>query len=80
MGTADYCMLVVLLFFALMAWSLRVEEKRRRERRKTVGPPPGGIERRCGRDRRSESWIAYVTWATRSRWKKLKSRFKVQSQ
>lgn len=75
MGTADYCALVVLLLAGLIALSIRQEEKRGADRRQRDGSPPDGFERRLGRDRRDRSLPAYLAWATRSQWLKLRSLF-----
>lgn len=76
MGTADYCALVVLLLAGLIAVSIRQDEKRQADRRQQVGPPPAGRERRSGRDRRDRSLPAYLAWATRSQWLKLRNLFR----
>lgn len=75
MGTADYCALVVLLLAGIIVLSIRQDEKRQADRRQQGGPPPGGLERRSGRDRRDRSWSAYLAWATRSQWLKLRNLF-----
>ncbi|GLH68986.1 hypothetical protein GETHPA_05190 [Geothrix rubra] len=75
MGTADYCALVVLLLAGLIALSIRKEEKREADRRQQGGPPPAGLEQRSGQDRRDRSLSAYLAWATRSQWLKLRALF-----
>ena len=74
MGTADYCLVIVVLFFGLVAWSLLQEDQRKRDRRQVDLPPPGGIERRVNRDRRSRSWVRGALWALRTRWARLSSK------
>ncbi len=76
MGTADYCALIVLLLAGLITLSIRQDEKRQADRRQQDGPPPPGLERRSGRDRRDRSRSAYLAWATRSQWLKLRSLFR----
>ncbi len=73
MGPADYCALVVILLAGLVTLSIRQEEKRCRERRQHSARPPQGIERRSGRDRRRRSFGAWMGWAVRSQWQKLRS-------
>lgn len=75
MGTADYCVLVVLLLAGLVALSIRQEEKRCVDRRHRLEPPPGGMDRRSGRDRRARSLKAWATWAADSQWRKVRKRF-----
>ncbi len=75
MGTADYCALVVLLLAGLVALSIRQEEKRCLERRQNHGTPPDGVERRSGRDRRQRSVGAWVAWAARTQWRKVRNWF-----
>ena len=75
MGTADYCALVVLLLAGLITLSIRQDDKRQADRRQQGGPPPTGRERRTGRDRRDRSFPAYLAWAARSQWLKLRALF-----
>jgi hypothetical protein len=75
MGTAVYCALVVVLLAGLIALSIRQDEKRQADRRQQGGLPPAGQERRLGRDRRDRSLPAYLAWAARSQWLKLRNRF-----
>jgi len=75
MGTADYCLIVAVLFFALVTLCLKHDEHRRRDRRQRNLGPPNGIERRSGKDRRGNSTTAFVLWTLRSRWSKVKKWF-----
>ena len=68
MGTADYCILVVLVLSGLVTLSILHDEQRLADRRQHGGLPPGGLERRSGRDRRGHSLTAYVLWAARAQW------------
>ena len=71
MGTADYCLVLVVIFFALLLWSLRQEEQRRLERRKVDLPPPDGVERRKHPERRGRGWFGSAVWALHRRWSRL---------
>jgi hypothetical protein len=75
MGTADYCLIVVALFFGLLAFSIMREEKRRRDRRKGGHFHPGGIDHRNLAERRASSWAAYLSWAMRSPFSRMKHWF-----
>lgn len=71
MGTNDYCLILIALFFGYLMLAIRFEEKRTIEQRKIDSGPPGGIEKRAGTGRRRDSFNAYLIWAFRSGWKRL---------
>jgi len=75
MGTVDYCILVILLLSGLVAVSIKQDEQRRGDRRQHSGLPPDGIDRRSGKDRRGHSLAAFVLWAGRTQWLKIRKRF-----
>lgn len=64
-GTNIYLLLVVLIFFGLLAYSIHKEDKRTTERRKLDIPPL--IERRR-QDRRDHGPWASLGWSLRSLW------------
>jgi hypothetical protein len=70
MGINDCIILVVVGFFGLVLYSIHKDEQRRADRRQQDLPHP--IERRR-RDRRRKSPYAYLAWALRSQWSKLKN-------
>ena len=61
--TTAIVVLVVLAFFALALYAVRVEENRRLDRRRE--DLPVAVERRK-QNRRRKSLIAYVLWVLRS--------------
>lgn len=72
MHTSDYCLVVIVLFFALLLHSIRQEEKRAGDRR--VGDLPGAAERRGAERRRPQSQFARTRWALKARWARWTSR------
>jgi hypothetical protein len=69
-GTNDYLLMVVAIFFGYLLLAIHYEEKRRTDRRKQNLGPPHGIERRSGRDRRRDSLMRYLGWVLRSQVKR----------
>lgn len=68
MSTSTACILVIIIFFALLFYSVHLEEKRIAERRRLDLPHP---EERRERDRRlGQSHLANLQWAIRGRWSK----------
>jgi hypothetical protein len=70
-GTNDFLLIVVALFFGYLLLAIHYEEKRRTDRRKVNLGPPDGIERRSGKDRRRDSLAHYVMWVLRSQMKRV---------
>jgi len=70
-GTNDYILILVALFFSYLLLAIHYEEKRMTDRRKVNLGPPNGIERRSGKDRRRDSLMNYLMWVLRSQLKRL---------
>jgi hypothetical protein len=66
MLTSSYCILVILVFFALVLHALHLEEKRTADRRRQ--DLPHGEERRKQDRRRPQSRLTRIGWAIRSQW------------
>ena len=71
MRTSDSCLIIVIVFFGLLTWSILQDEKRQRDRRQVGALAPGGLERRKPRDRRSHLPFGYLAWGLRSQWSKM---------
>lgn len=71
MGTNDWLLIVVALFFALLLQAVHYEAKRTTDRRKHDIGPPYGIERRSGKIRRRDSLTHYLGWVLRSQARRL---------
>ena len=67
MGINDGILLVVIIFFGLLLYSVYREEQRCLDRREQSLPHPG--ERRKD-GRRKQSFAAFLAWAARSLWSK----------
>jgi hypothetical protein len=70
-GTNDYVLMIVALFFSYLLLAIHYEETRSTDRRRVNLGPPNGIERRSGRDRRRDSLIHYLAWVFRSQLRRL---------
>ena len=73
MHTSDYCLVVIVLFFALLLYSVHQEEKRSAERR--LSDLPGMAERRGPERRQPQSQVARLGWAVRTRWVRAKAQW-----
>ncbi|MDP1830435.1 MAG: hypothetical protein Q8K67_00105 [Geothrix sp.] len=76
MGTNDFILIVVALFFSYLLLAIHYEQKRTTDRRKRNLGPPDGSERRSGQDRRHDSLMTYLGWVFRSQFRRLVGLFK----
>jgi hypothetical protein len=64
----DCLILVVIVFFGLVIYSINRDEKRKSTRRQQQLPCP--VERRT-QERRKDSMASHLAWSIRNQWSKL---------
>ena len=71
MSTSTCCILIIIIFFALVFHAIHLEEKRVFNRRKQDLPHP--LDRRKGDRRKRTTCASRLGWAFQARWARLKA-------